>query len=99
VGPYTFLENHHKTNISFNDDSTVDFYQVKTWEFRPEMSNGSLDDEIYTINIIALAAAESTRWPNSVVEGDFPFLRSVNNSITWYQTIDIIQPCGIQPSI
>ena len=76
VGPYTFLENHHKTNITFNEDATVDFYQIKTWEFKPELSGGSLDDEIYTINIIALAAAESTRWPHSMNEDDFPFLRS-----------------------
>jgi hypothetical protein len=76
VGPDTFQEFHHKTDIFMNNDFTMDFYQVKTWEFKPEMSVGVLYDEIYTINIIALSAAESTRWPDSVVEGDFPFLRS-----------------------
>jgi hypothetical protein len=75
VGPYTFLENHHKVNISFNENATVNFYQIKTWEFQPQLSAGSLDDEIYTINMIAIAAAESTRWPNSLAKDDFPFLR------------------------
>jgi len=41
----------------------------------PEMSGGSLEDEIYTLNMIAVAAAESTRWPGSLAEGDFPFFR------------------------
>jgi hypothetical protein len=30
VGPYTFREDHHKVNITFNADATVDFYQVMT---------------------------------------------------------------------
>ena len=75
VGPYTFLENHHKVNITFNPNATVDFYQIKSWEFRPELSGGSLEDEIYTPNMIAIAAAESTRWPEALAKDDFPFLR------------------------
>jgi hypothetical protein len=43
--------------------------------FMPDLSNGSLEDEIYTINMIAVSAAESTRWPESTAPGDFPFLR------------------------
>jgi hypothetical protein len=30
--------------------------QLKTWHFLPELSKGSLDDQITTINIIALAS-------------------------------------------
>jgi hypothetical protein len=29
-------------------------FQVKSWQFMPELSKGSLDDEITTINIILL---------------------------------------------
>merc|ERR1711892_18165 len=83
VGPYTFFEEHEKTNISFNDDYTVEFFQKKMWHFMPERSNGSLDDEIFTINMIALAAAEVTRWPNSFADGDYPFMRYVMNE-TFY---------------
>ena len=75
VGPYTFLENQRKVNITFNADATVDYYQVKSWDFRPELSGGSLEDEIYMPNMIAIAAAESTRWPDALAHGDFPFLR------------------------
>ena len=75
LGPYVFLEKHEKTNISFNNDATVDFNQIKTWFFDQSLSNGTLEDEIYTLNAIALSAAESTRWPEAVTPGDFPFLR------------------------
>jgi hypothetical protein len=30
VGPYTFREDHHKVNITFNANATVDFCQVMT---------------------------------------------------------------------
>ncbi|KAL7042985.1 hypothetical protein ACKWTF_001355 [Chironomus riparius] len=51
MGPYVFHEKHIRTNISWSDDSTtVDFYQKRVWHFKPELSNGSLDDEITNIN-------------------------------------------------
>jgi hypothetical protein len=51
MGPYVFHEKHIRTNISWsNDSTTVDFYQKRVWHFKPELSNGSLDDEITNIN-------------------------------------------------
>ena len=40
----------------------VDFSKLKSWEFDPDKSNGSLSDEIWSVNMIAVAAAESTRY-------------------------------------
>jgi len=78
VGPYVFREHHTKTNVSFSPDhNTVDFFTRKSWEFEPSMSTGSLDDEIYTLNMIALSAAEFTRWPHSYLPDDYPFLRNM----------------------
>ena len=55
VGPYTWRERHFKDNITWNDDNgTVTYMQKKYWEFKEEMSVGSLDDVIVNINIIAL---------------------------------------------
>ena len=49
-------------NISFSPDGNlVDFLQMKYWLFDPERSNGDLTDEIWTLNMIAVSAAESTR--------------------------------------
>lgn len=54
MGPYVFLERHQRINVTFNDEnSTVSFYQKRTWHFMPEMSNGSLEDEVTNINVIA----------------------------------------------
>jgi len=76
IGPYVFLEKHHKSNITFHDNNqTVSFYQQKNWMFEPDMSNGTLDDILVTLNVLAVTAADSTRWPNGMFEGDYPFLR------------------------
>jgi len=80
VGPYTFREEHEKTDITFSDDgNTVDFRQKKTWYFEPEKSNGTLDDEIWTLNMIAISAAEATRWPGHWGENDYPFMQVMMN--------------------
>ncbi|CAG9579047.1 unnamed protein product [Danaus chrysippus] len=56
-GPYVFKENHKKVNITFNDNSTVTFYNERTWFYEPEMSNGTLDDVITSINPIIATVA------------------------------------------
>ena len=62
VGPYSFKEYHKKTNITFSPDGNlVDFNQMKYWVFDPKNSGGDLSDEIWTLNMIAVSAAESTR--------------------------------------
>ena len=79
VGPYVWREYHEKTNISFSEDgSLVDFLQTKYWVFDEERSNGSLDDEIFTLNMVAVQAAEATRWPGAWAEQDFPFMQVPN---------------------
>jgi scavenger receptor class B protein 1 len=48
---------------------------MKTWFFEPELSNGTLDDEIWTLNMIAISAAETTRWSGHWGEEDYPFMQ------------------------
>ena len=51
-GPYTFRETYEKVNISWNDNNgTVTYKQIKRWHFVPEMTNGSLDDQISHLNV------------------------------------------------
>lgn len=57
MGPYVFLEHHKRTNLTWNDNGTVTFNQIRTWQFRPELSNGSLDDEITNLNVISAVRA------------------------------------------
>jgi len=75
VGPYVFREEHKKTNISFNKNYTVNFLQKKFWHWEPDMSQGSMDDEIFTVNMIAVAASAATYWPDAFVPDDYPFMR------------------------
>lgn len=54
LGPYVFLEKHIRVNVSFHpENDTVTFDQIRTWHFMPEMSNGTLDDKITNVNVIA----------------------------------------------
>lgn len=77
VGPYAFLEDRSKTNVTFNPDYIVEYRQKKSWFFEPSKSSGSLDDEVYTINMIAYILAESTRYPGHHGEDDYPFMRGM----------------------
>jgi hypothetical protein len=47
-------EHHSKVNIEWNDNDTVTFQQIRTWHFEPERSNGTLRDEVTSINTIAV---------------------------------------------
>ena len=53
LGPYVYDERHARTGIRFNDNATVTYRQVRTYHFRPDLSKGSLDDQVVTINPVA----------------------------------------------
>lgn len=53
MGPYVFLERYNQTNVTQNTNGTITFNQIRTWQFMPEMSNGSMDDEITNLNVIS----------------------------------------------
>lgn len=54
MGPYVFLEEHVRVNVTFHpENGTVSFDQIRTYHFMPEMSNGTLDDNVTNINAIA----------------------------------------------
>ncbi|CAK1600590.1 unnamed protein product [Parnassius mnemosyne] len=57
LGPYVYRESHSKVNITWNDNSTVTFYNERWWHFQPELSNGSLSDNITSINPIVATVA------------------------------------------
>ncbi len=50
LGPYTFSEVHVRVNVDAYDNATLKFQQKKLWRFLPELSNGSLDDPVTTVN-------------------------------------------------
>ncbi|XP_028159774.1 protein croquemort-like [Ostrinia furnacalis] len=67
MGPYVFRETHLKTNLSWNDNSTITFFNERWWHFVPEMSNGSLSDNITTINPVIATVAYTLRHRNALL--------------------------------
>lgn len=54
MGPYVFLEKHTRVNVTFHpENDTVSYDQIRTWHFVPEKSNGTLDDNVTNVNVIA----------------------------------------------
>lgn len=61
VGPYTYSSNWHKDNISWNENGTISFREIKVFHFERNMSVGSDDDIIHSINgpmVVAATLAE-----------------------------------------
>uniref|UniRef100_A0A8C1DXS1 Uncharacterized protein n=1 Tax=Cyprinus carpio carpio TaxID=630221 RepID=A0A8C1DXS1_CYPCA len=70
VGPYTYREYRPKEEVKFLDNGTrVEAVSPKTYVFEPNMSRGSEDDIIRTVNIPAVTVMEKTkdRWFESIV--------------------------------
>ncbi|XP_054708652.1 scavenger receptor class B member 1-like isoform X2 [Uloborus diversus] len=57
VGPYTFRESREKVNVTWRDNGTLSYKQIKRWYFQPDRTNGSLQDYITTLNVPMMAAA------------------------------------------
>lgn len=60
-GPYVFQEVHTRNDVQFFDNATVAFNQTRKWHFRPDRSNGSLDDQITNLNTIAMVSGRLIR--------------------------------------
>lgn len=57
LGPYVFEEIHERVGLVYDDDDNeVSFNQTKTWWFRADLSNGTLDDKVTSINPISLVS-------------------------------------------
>ena len=93
MGPYVFKQFYERANTSFSgEEDLVEFNKLKHWEFDPEKSEGSLSDEIWSVNMIALTLAEATRYrktnyfekfslkKNSVSGGQGPGMRMTTHS-------------------
>lgn len=67
MGPYRFTEFFEKTNVTWNQNNTITFRNVRRWYFDAERSNGSLNDNITTLNPLATSAAYVSRFQNGFV--------------------------------
>uniref|UniRef100_T1IUI9 Scavenger receptor class B member 1 n=1 Tax=Strigamia maritima TaxID=126957 RepID=T1IUI9_STRMM len=52
IGPYVFSVHSKKVNVSFNnDEGTVSYDLVKWYKYLPQLSNGTLDDQVTVLNV------------------------------------------------
>jgi len=58
-GPYTYREVVHKIAIQQNDNDTVTYRQVKTYQFVRDLSVGPENDTFTTINIPVVVSREN----------------------------------------
>lgn len=55
IGPYRFREKPDKANIQFHShNSSVSYERFSHYWFDAENSNGTLDDKVVSLNVIAL---------------------------------------------
>ncbi|GLV39928.1 croquemort [Carabus blaptoides fortunei] len=82
LGPYVFSEKHTRVNITWNSNYTVSFRQIRTWHHRPDLSVGSLDDKVNSINTIAATIAYTLRNKHYIVKKavDF-FMRETKTDV------------------
>ncbi|XP_055930524.1 protein croquemort-like isoform X2 [Argiope bruennichi] len=57
LGPYTFRESREKVNITWNENGTVSYRQIRRWYYQYDKTNGTLDDVVTTLNVPMVAAA------------------------------------------
>ncbi|EDW12640.1 protein peste [Drosophila mojavensis] len=70
LGPYRFIDKPDKVNISWHPaNSSVTYRRRSFYYFDAAGSAGSLDDEITTLNAVALSAAATAKQWNAVKRG------------------------------
>ncbi|ETN61545.1 scavenger receptor class B, croquemort type [Anopheles darlingi] len=90
LGPYRFIEHPTKVDIQWHDaNSTVSFRKKSIYYFDEEGSNGSLDDMISTINIVAVSAASKAKYWGYLKQ------KGVSMGFTLYdQQINVVKTAG-----
>ena len=79
VGPFVFTDQHHKARLVWKENGTVSYIQIRTWHFVPELSKGSLDDNVTILN--SVAATMGNMIDVHVAKGWRPFVDTFLKSI------------------
>lgn len=67
-GPFTFVETREKQIDSFSNDTTTIFYNdIKKFYFNPDLSDGTLDDEVDVLNVPLMVSGEDNFWQREQV--------------------------------
>ncbi|XP_037708541.1 protein peste [Drosophila subpulchrella] len=90
LGPYRFTERPDKVDIHWHpENASVSYRRRSLFYFDAEGSNGSLDDEITTLNAVALSAAATAKHWTSVKRSLVDVgLKMYNAEMSVQKTID-----------
>lgn len=81
-----------RTNLTWNGNGTITFYQKRIWHFEAALSNGSLSDDVTNLN--AIVAVSHCKIPKPLMKSilfiDYRLLYKIlqfSNEI-FYQIVD-----------
>ncbi|XP_018327456.1 protein croquemort isoform X2 [Agrilus planipennis] len=81
-GPYVYEEVHTRVNLKWHENGTLTYQQKRTWQFVPELTNGSLEDEIVNVNVIVATVAYNVRHSSFITKAIVNrFLKVMNESL------------------
>ncbi|KAM9329957.1 scavenger receptor class B member 1 [Gastrophryne carolinensis] len=92
-GPYVYREKKQKMNITFNENGTVSFVEMRSLYFAPDKSAGSEEDFLVVPNILVLGSAWMMRDLSFTMKlilsaalstfGQEPFMNRTVKDILW----------------
>ncbi|XP_066598162.1 protein croquemort-like [Prorops nasuta] len=100
VGPYSFREVKKKFNITFHpENSTVSYFQRRFWTFDPSASNGSLNDKVIQLNVVAVSAAHKTRYWSIFMQNSLSYVLSSSSQLYIVKSIDELLFTGYDDTV
>ncbi|KAJ8898066.1 hypothetical protein PR048_003426 [Dryococelus australis] len=84
-------EHNKRVNLNWNNNNTVTFQQTRQYVFRPELSKGSVHDNITTVNVIAVVCThvvhrDNNKWMSNTQQnrcGSFSGKTTNRSSNSW----------------
>ncbi|XP_076173959.1 protein croquemort [Ptiloglossa arizonensis] len=99
VGPYVFREVREKANVTFHPDNhTVSYFHRRWWYFAPELSNGSLNDRITQLNIVAISAKHKIRYWEEMLQSTLSYMLT-SSKVYATKTVDELLFTGYDDSL
>ncbi|XP_012271292.1 protein croquemort-like [Orussus abietinus] len=99
-GPYTFREERQKINITFHpENNTVSYLQRRFWYFDQSRSNGTLQDNITQLNVVAVSAVHKVRYWSYFMQNSLSFILSKFPALFVTKTVDELLFTGYEDPI
>ncbi|GAB1863256.1 Scavenger receptor class B member 1 [Camponotus japonicus] len=99
IGPYCFREVRQKDNITFHhENKTVSYLQRRLWYFDAERSNGTLNDTVSQLDVVAASAVHKIRYWDYDWQKSLSFLL-LDRNLSTIKTVDELLFTGYSDSL